>query len=384
MRILLVNPAYDADLGPEELLDRYDTLTGWGEALMTCGAREVVTLQRFSRSLELMRGGVRYLFRADGGGPRPKPWIRPSGLLTVARDSKVDVVHANGLVFPALLWQLRQAVSRRVPLVVQHHAGRPPSLGRGPVDMWRRRVWRSSLAGVDAFFFTAADQVEPWRAAGLIRPEQRAFAIPETSRRMRPVSREVARRHSGFRGQPQLLWVGHLVAQKDPLTVIDGFAQALDSMPEAHLAFVYRKDDLLGALGKRLVAEPRLADRVRFLGPVPHDALPAILCGADVFVIGSHDEGSGYALIEALSCGLVPVVTDIPSFRALTGGGSLGALWTPGDAKAFARALLNVASRPLEPQRDEVTRHFEAELTWPAVGRRALGLYREVLEALGP
>jgi glycosyltransferase involved in cell wall biosynthesis len=117
---------------------------------------------------------------------------------------------------------------------------------------------------------------------------------------------------------------------------------------------------------------------------VPHDALPAILCGADVFVIGSHDEGSGYALIEALSCGLVPVVTDIPSFRALTGGGSVGALWTPGDAKAFARALLDVASRPLEPQRDAVTRHFEAELTWPAVGRRALGLYREVLETLGP
>jgi glycosyltransferase involved in cell wall biosynthesis len=105
------------------------------------------------------------------------------------------------------------------------------------------------------------------------------------------------------------------------------------------------------------------------------------LCAADVFVLGSPDEGSGYALIEALACGLVPVVTDIPSFRVLTAGGRLGALWAPGEASALARSLVAVAGRPIEPQRDAVIRHFEAELSWAAVGRRAMALYRQVVEA---
>ena len=42
---------------------------------------------------------------------------------------------------------------------------------------------------------------------------------------------------------------------------------------------------------------------------------------ADLFVLGSHREGSGYSLIEALACGLPPVVTDIHAFRTLTGCG---------------------------------------------------------------
>ena len=57
-----------------------------------------------------------------------------------------------------------------------------------------------------------------------------------------------------------------------------------------------------------------------------------------MFVSGSHSEGSGYALIEAMSAGVVPVVTDIPSFRAIAG--DCGARWPPGDAGAFADALL--------------------------------------------
>ena len=37
-----------------------------------------------------------------------------------------------------------------------------------------------------------------------------------------------------------------------------------------------------------------------------------LMRAADIFTLGSHREGSGYALTEALACGLPPVVTDIP------------------------------------------------------------------------
>jgi glycosyltransferase involved in cell wall biosynthesis len=381
MRILLVNPAFEAGCEPEALLDRYDTLTDWGEALLGAGASEVVALQRFSRDLDLQRGGVRYWFRADDGGPRPRPWTRPRRLLTAAAQAGADLVHANGLVFPTFLWQLRRALPSPVPMVVQHHAGGPPPLGAGPRGRLRRLAWSRALAGPAAFLFTAVEQAEPWRAAGLLRPDQMVRAIPESSRRLRPSPRPEARRRTGLPGRPALLCVGRLVAAKDPMTVLEGFAVALAALPEAHLTFVYQSDALLPDLRQRVVRDPHLAERVHCLGTVSRDRLADLLSSADIFALGSHDEGSGYALLEALACGLVPVVTDIPPFRALTAGGTLGALWRPSDAPSMAAALAAVCTRPLEPQSEAVKRHFEAELSWPAVGRRAMAIYREVLGA---
>ena len=99
-----------------------------------------------------------------------------------------------------------------------------------------------------------------------------------------------------------------------------------------------------------------------------------------MFVVGSHHEGSGYALMEALACGAMPVVTDIPTFRLLTADGTLGALWTPGDAGDCARAL--VAAPPeSDAERERVADHFARELSWDAVGRRAVEIYRQVVAA---
>jgi len=36
---------------------------------------------------------------------------------------------------------------------------------------------------------------------------------------------------------------------------------------------------------------------------------------ADLFVVGSHHEGSGYALMERARADSIPVVTGIPTFR---------------------------------------------------------------------
>jgi glycosyltransferase involved in cell wall biosynthesis len=282
-------------------------------------------------------------------------------------------------VFPAFLWQLRRAVPAFVPLVVQHHAGGPPPQSPGMRGAVRRFGWGRGLAGAAAFFFTSVEQADPWRAAGLLRPDQPVHAIPESSRVVRHVPRSDARRRTALRGQPELLWVGRLVPAKDPSTVLEGFASALTSLREAHLTFVYQSETLLATLRERLGRDPHLAERVQLLGAVPRDALADLLSAADVFVLGSHDEGSGYALLEALASGLVPVVTDIPAFRALTAGGTLGALWRPGDAAALATALVAVGSRPLESRREAVRRHFESELSWSAVGRRAVALYRETV-----
>jgi glycosyltransferase involved in cell wall biosynthesis len=74
-----------------------------------------------------------------------------------------------------------------------------------------------------------------------------------------------------------------------------------------------------------------------------------------------------------------PVVTGIAAFRAITGNGMVGALWPPGDPRAFADALVHTAARHGPDLREAVTRHFESALSWPAVGRRAMEIYGELI-----
>jgi glycosyltransferase involved in cell wall biosynthesis len=384
MHIVQVSCAYDGDLTrPEALLARYDTLGAWSEALLAAGAIRATVVQRFGRDEEVERNGVRFLFRRDGGRPFPRPWARLPRLARAVAETGPDVVHVNGLVSPGAIRGLRGALRAPARLVVQDHASAGP-----PRDAARRALWRSGLRAADAFLFTAREQAEPWRTAGLIGPDQAVLEVPEASRTVLPRPRDQARVESRLKGEPAVVWIGHLDANKDPMTVLEGFAQALAELPRAFLTLVYRGDALRAALEARLAADPALAARVELRGAVEPRGVATLLSAADVFVLGSHKEGSGYALLEAIACGAAPVVTDIPAHRALTGGGRLGCpsdvpplLWKVGDPVAFRDALVRVCRGRLDLVRAAVRAHFERELCWPAVGRRALAAYRAVPEA---
>jgi glycosyltransferase involved in cell wall biosynthesis len=232
---------------------------------------------------------------------------------------------------------------------------------------------------VDGFLFTAVEQAEPWRAAGLITAQQPVHAVPEASSALTPIQRQAARQMSRIAGNPAVLWVGRLNANKDPLTVLEGFEQSLARLPSLGLTMVFGEGDLIGDVQSRIQRSPTLGRHVSLAGRVPRHMMAAFYSAADLFVLGSHHEGSGYALIEALSCGAVPVVTNIPSFRTITGNGAVGALWLPGDASSCSEALIAAAQSDLEAARARVIEEFGRRLSWRAVGRQAMAAYADVL-----
>lgn len=382
MHILVMGYSYDAAYAtPEQLLRRYDTLTSWCESLLAAGVEQVTVLQRYAHDAELERHGVRYLFRADGGRPMPRAWVPLGRINREAAALRPDLVHVNGLLFPAATLTLRHMLPHGAALVVQDHANVLDG-SRGRLSMRaraRRIIERRGLGTADAFMFTVADQARPWRAAGVIGPRQRVYELLESSRSVRRLPRDEARARTGLRGDPAMLWVGRLIANKDPLTVLAGFERALPQLPNARLSMCFPIDDLLPEIRARLASAPALAERVDLLGEQPFEEIVALLSAADLFVLGSHREGSGYALLEAVACGAVPVVTDIPSFRAITAGGTLGRLWPPGDTDALAQALIELSQCDLEPIRATMADFFERELSWSAIGSRAVAIYREVL-----
>lgn len=375
LRIATLSYAFEAHLRtPQELLERYDTLAAWARALLAAGAAQVDVWQRFHSDADLQQDGFTLRLRHAGPSAHPRPWTALGGLHDELASRAPDVVHVNGLVNPWPLPHLRGRLAAGTALVLQDHASAGPPLG-----MARRLVWRRALALADAFLFTAREQAEPWRAAGLISEGQLVHAVPEASRSLRPLRPSEARKRSPVAGRPALLWVGRLHPVKDPLTLLEGFERALDALPDARLTMVFATDELLPDVRARLARSAELRARVLLAGRVPSHELPAYYAAADAFVAASRREGSGYALLEALSAGLLPVITDIPSFRALTAGGRHAHLWAPGDALACAAALRGLASADFGAARAALLAHFERELSWPAVGRRALAAYEDTL-----
>lgn len=380
MKVVQVNYAYAAHLeDPASLLDAYETLTAWSEAVQSAGAR-VSVVQAFHRDATLVRNEIVYEFRASGDRIRDTNrrrwrWRWPRPLITAVLDQQPDLVHVNSLEFAAETWLLRRALPPSTSLVVQDHASGLPS--PGIASAIRRRF----MQPVEAFLFTSVEQAAGWRSRGFIRDSQPVHQVLESSTSLRPIDREEARSRSHVDGQPAVLWVGRLNETKDPLTVLEGFARVLEALPDAVLTMIYASGTLLPAVRDAVNQSRALREHVRLVGPVPREALPAFYSAADLFVLGSHHEGSGYALLEACACGVIPVVTRIPSFRAMTADGQIGMLWTPGDARMFARSVIDVAGRNLEIERQRTRTHFEQELSWPVVGRRACAIYEDVRTA---
>jgi glycosyltransferase involved in cell wall biosynthesis len=379
IRVVQVNYVFDDTLAdPDALLAEYSTLTGWSDALVAAGAERVVVAQRFRRDARLTRNGIDYIFCRDEADGHPRPWTWPRRLHQAVADAQPDIVHLNGLIFPVQTWLLRQVLPSRAALVVQDHGSGEPLAGGRHASGLRlpRSLRRRGLREADGFMFSAAGQEVAWRAAGFITPAQHVYRVMEASTTLRPTERATARQVSGVEGAPAILWVGRLNGNKDPLTVLDGFEMSLASLPEATLTMIYSAEDLLPAVQERVRASESLRRRVRLLGCVSHHLMPAFYSAADVFVLGSHHEGSGYALLEALACGVAPVVTDIPTFRVMSAEGSLGALWKPGDVSGCARAIIEVAGRGTAFWRHRICEHFHRRLSWPAIGAEAMSAYR--------
>jgi glycosyltransferase involved in cell wall biosynthesis len=381
VRIVQANAVYDPQARtPDDLLDRFRTLTESSVAMAGAGAA-VAVVQRFHTATRVERDGISYQFVKD---PQP-PWLSTSGaprefVVAIAAESP-DVVHLNGLIFPQLVAAIRSAVGIAPAIVVQHHSGEFPVRGSGLVGMWQRRQWRAGLAAADAVSFTAARQAEPWREAGVLG-NQRIVEVIEASTVMREVNRDRARTGIGATGDPLILWVGRLTTSKDPLTILDGLERALPGIPSAQVVMVFGDDPLRDSVEQRVRESSMLSARVFMAARVPHDEMPNYYSAADVFISGSDSEGSSPALIESMAAGAVPVVTSIPTFRAIAG--ECGAQFAPGDAEGFANALLAVCGGDREEQRRAVRSRFDRVLSWSAIGRKTIDEYRSIADAKRP
>jgi glycosyltransferase involved in cell wall biosynthesis len=115
-----------------------------------------------------------------------------------------------------------------------------------------------------------------------------------------------------------ILYVGRLGPRKGVDLAIESFAELDCTDVELLIAGTGRHEDRLRDLTLRL----GIADRVRFLGFVPSDELPALYVSSELFVLLSSYEGYGLVLLESMACGTPVVASRVGGITTVVDGSS--------------------------------------------------------------
>ncbi|MDJ0840990.1 MAG: glycosyltransferase family 4 protein [Acidobacteriota bacterium] len=361
LKVALLDYRYETRFKtPEAMFQAYRTSLGVAAALRKRGI-DARIFGRFHRKATFRVKDVPVHLIADSFPPALRLLQVPKALHRAVLEMKPDVVHVHGLGYPPQIRHLVRAFPG--PVVVQDHAERP-------LHGLARLLQARCLRRVQAFLFAHRALAEPWIQAGVIDPA-RVSAVMEDASEFQPGDRAEAQRQCGLKGDPVFLWVGRLDANKDPLTVLQAFRTYASENPAARLVMIFHEGDLEGRVRAAIADDAALRGQVQLVGKLPHEAMETWYRAADYFILGSHHEGSGYALMEALACGLRPLVTDIPTFRALTAEGRQGRLWPPGDVQVLLDCLRNPP--PIDPV--TVSARYHREMGMNAIARGLNDVY---------
>lgn len=172
-----------------------------------------------------------------------------------------------------------------------------------------------------------------------------------------------------------VLAVGGIEPRKGSLELLEAYALLRARMPDVQLViaggetlFDYRDyrsrwDQRAAELG----VEPVV------LGPVDHDALPALMAAAGVFAVPSTQEGFGLAAMEALAAGVPLVLTNLPVFREIFTGVARFA-----DDPVELAVQLSAGLTERDTGLREAGMELAARYTWSAAAQRHLELYRHL------
>ena len=150
-------------------------------------------------------------------------------------------------------------------------------------------------------------------------------------------SRDAARRELGLDPtRPVVLFVGKLVARKEPLRLLEAWSSTVDAVRSTLL---YAGDGPLRSAVED-AAEAHGGDSVTVTGFLSDREMPLAYAAADIFVLPSTSEPWGLVVNEALMAGLPVVVGDkVGSAADLVVDGWNGHVVDPSDPVALAAAL---------------------------------------------
>jgi glycosyltransferase involved in cell wall biosynthesis len=172
-------------------------------------------------------------------------------------------------------------------------------------------------------------------------------------------------------------FIGRLAPQKNVATLLRAMPEVLRAQPSTHLLIAGNGPEKPGLT--ELCQALGIASAVTFMGYV-EDAR-SVYAASDVFVLPSRHEGFGIVLAEAMAMETPIVAARASGIIDVVEDGKTALLAAPGDAAAFARAILRLFNDASMRQRlvAEGRRTVQEKFSRENMALRVEALYADVL-----
>ena len=177
---------------------------------------------------------------------------------------------------------------------------------------------------------------------------------------------------------PFILYLGALEARKN----VDGLLRAYARLAEADLGDVqlviggrptWKHEQI-----SRTFDELDLGKKVKFMGYVADEDLPALYSAATVFAFPSHYEGFGLPALEAMACGTPVVCASTSSLPEVVGDAAL--MVDPSDDVALSDALARVLRDPCLAKEMRARGLAQAQrFSWQATANATAAVYERLV-----
>jgi alpha-1,3-rhamnosyl/mannosyltransferase len=199
----------------------------------------------------------------------------------------------------------------------------------------------------------------------------RVLAVPlAPDVRFRPQSAAEIDRIRRLHGLPEDfgLYVGINKPHKNLVRLVEAWA-GLEAAPPLVIAGAW--DDRYPEAHRAAGSQP--PGRIRFLGRIPDNDLPALYSACRLFVFPSLYEGFGLPVVEALSCGAAVACSGTSSLPEV--GGAAAVYFDPRDPGSIRQAVADALAAPPDPERSI---RQAARFSWSATAAATLEIYRSV------
>jgi glycosyltransferase involved in cell wall biosynthesis len=329
----------------------------YGKVLEALGKKQdVISIEQIDFEGAYQSNGVEYKFI------RSKSNKLPTSLHRLVKKLNPDVVIVHGLSFPIQVVQLRKTLGENVIVLVQHHADKIP-VG------WRRWAQKIADRNVNGYLFSSGVMAEEWVGKKLIADRRKIKEAMVGASTFLQIDKAVARSITKANGNPIFLFVGRVDANKDPFTLIKAFAEFTKKHSSASLYLIIQNPEKISDL-EELIIRAHGQKNIFLVGKVPHVEMQNWFNSADFIISASHAEAFGMAVVEGMSCGCYPIITNIPSFRKITDNGTCGILFEPGNVGQLTASLEKAAQLNLDVERKKVVSHYNAQLSAEAIAEQ--------------
>lgn len=277
-----------------------------------------------------------YTFPVHALGPAANGWQYSNRLLPwlLTNLSRFDTVIVHGLwLYPShavqkAMAQLRQTPGSQLPrfLVMPH----------GMLDPWFQRASGRRIKAVrnwaywklienkvinqaDGLLFTcqtelllAREPFRPYQPAQELNVGHGIADVPVFQPAMTDAFRE---RCPALNDQPYLLFLSRIDTKKGVDLLLDAYAQLqregrVTPMPKLVVAGPGLDSAYGSQLQQQVAQSPALAECIMFPGMLSGDAKWGAFFGCQAFVLPSHQENFGIAVVEALACGSPVLISN--------------------------------------------------------------------------